>query len=212
MKSKISPKKSSWENLLEKKERVRALKIEMKNARKSGRITEWHKLSRDLQSVRIKKTDKINKPKSPTRTKIVKILDIIHQFYSRLKHTNKAGYVHCCTCGKFDFFGNLSGGHCRVRWNYATRWLDINCNAQCNACNWHINKGEQGKHVLYIDKIYWAGSAQFIFDYEQDKIPTYEITRMIEEKVEIVKGISLEKNKDVRQYITDRLAKNKYIA
>ncbi len=80
--------------------------------------------------------------KKPTRSKIVKKLDVVFSQYIRLKYSNNQGISECFTCGKRDHWKNLQCGHFMSRKNYSTRWDENNTRVQCVGCNM-FKSGEQ---------------------------------------------------------------------
>ena len=73
--------------------------------------------------------------KKPTRSKIVKKLDVIFSQYIRLKYADKNGMVKCFTCDSKFHWKKIQNGHFRSRRYYATRWNEQNCRPQCVRCN-----------------------------------------------------------------------------
>lgn len=73
--------------------------------------------------------------KKPTRSKLVKKLDVIFSQYIRLKYADKNGMVKCFTCDSVFHWKKIQNGHFRSRRYYATRWQEDNCRPQCIRCN-----------------------------------------------------------------------------
>lgn len=80
--------------------------------------------------------------KKPTRSKIVKKLDVIFSQYIRLKYSDYSGMTECFTCGKRDHYKSMQCGHFMSRKNYSTRWDENNVRVQCVGCNM-FKSGEQ---------------------------------------------------------------------
>ena len=80
--------------------------------------------------------------KKPTRSKIVKKLDVIFSQYIRLKYSDNRGMTECFTCGKRDHWKKMQCGHFQSRKNYSTRWEEDNVRVQCLGCNM-FKSGEQ---------------------------------------------------------------------
>jgi len=89
--------------------------------------------------------------KKPTRSKIVKKLDVIFSQYIRLKYSDNQGMANCFTCGKRDHWKKLQCGHFQSRKNYSTRWEEDNCRVQCLGCNM-FKSGEQYVFGLNLGK------------------------------------------------------------
>lgn len=90
--------------------------------------------------------------KKPTRSKLVKKLDVIFSQYIRLKNS-KNDICTCVTCGKKGHWktGGIQAGHFMSRKHYSTRWDEDNVKPQCVGCNM-FRSGEQYKYSLYLGK------------------------------------------------------------
>jgi len=91
--------------------------------------------------------------KKPTRSKLVKKLDIIFSQWVRLSKADSRGFCTCVTCGKQGHWktGGIQAGHFMSRKHYSTRWDENNVHPQCVACNVY-RAGEQYKYSLYLGK------------------------------------------------------------
>jgi len=89
--------------------------------------------------------------KKPTRSKLVKKLDVVFSQYVRLSNADKRGYCTCVTCGKVGHWktGGIQAGHFMSRKHYSTRWDERNVKPQCIACNVY-RSGEQYKYSQYL--------------------------------------------------------------
>ena len=59
----------------------------------------------------------------------------------RLKASDEDGFCVCVTCGKFDHYKNMQGGHFIERGKLATKLLTENVHPQCPYCNqWGMKK------------------------------------------------------------------------
>ena len=93
--------------------------------------------------------------KKPTRSKLVKKLDVVFSQYIRLKDADSRGMVKCVTCGKVGHWktGGMQCGHFMSRKHYSTRWDERNVGVQCCGCNM-FRAGEQYKFSKYLgDKL-----------------------------------------------------------
>ena len=61
-------------------------------------------------------------------------LDRVFSEYIRLRDS-KDGYFTCISCGKVKPYEQADCGHYINRIHMATRYSEINCNAQCRKCN-----------------------------------------------------------------------------
>ena len=80
--------------------------------------------------------------KKPTRSKLVKKLDVVFSQYIRLRNSDSRGMAKCFTCGKVDHWKKLQAGHFQSRRHYSTRWDEENVQVQCKSCNL-FNQGMQ---------------------------------------------------------------------
>jgi len=89
--------------------------------------------------------------KKPTRSKLVKKLDVVFSQYVRLSNADSRGFCTCVTCGKQGHWktGGIQAGHFISRKHYSTRWDERNVKPQCVACNVY-RAGEQYKYSLYL--------------------------------------------------------------
>lgn len=74
----------------------------------------------------------------------------------RLKAADDNGYCQCVTCGKFDHWKNMQGGHFIPRGNAATKLLTENVHPQCKGCNGFAMKHGDAAHryTLYMVDMY----------------------------------------------------------
>jgi hypothetical protein len=73
-------------------------------------------------------------------------LDRVFSEYIRLRDTaghSKDGYFRCISCGQIKPYSQADCGHYIGRQHMATRYNEINCNAQCRFCN-RFNEGLKG--------------------------------------------------------------------
>ena len=89
------------------------------------------------------------KAKKPTRSKLVKKLDIVFSQYIRLSNADNNGYCTCVTCNKTFHWKEIQAGHFMSRKHYSIRWDERNVKPKCVACNVY-RVGEQYKYSLYL--------------------------------------------------------------
>ena len=114
--------------------------------------------------------------KKPTRTKLIKKLDVVFSEYIRKRYC-KNGISQCVTCGKKDEWKKLQAGHFISRARYSTRWDEDNVQVQCYRCN-VLKSGEQYLYSLYL------GAEKSLELYnkslEDFKISTHDLEKLIE--------------------------------
>lgn len=118
-------------------------------------------------------------PKKPTRSKVVKKLDVVFSQYIRLSNADKNGICTCVTCGKKYFWKQIQAGHFMSRKHYSTRWVEDNVKPQCYGCN-VMQQGQQYKFSKYLgnnlsEQLYSKSKevVKFTTDELQDKITYY---------------------------------------
>lgn len=89
------------------------------------------------------------KSKKPTRSKLVKKLDILFSQYVRLSNADKNGICTCVTCNRQYHWKNIQAGHFMSRKHYSTRWDIRNVKPQCVGCNM-FKSGEQYKYSIFL--------------------------------------------------------------
>lgn len=89
--------------------------------------------------------------KKPTRSKLVKKLDIVFSQWVRLSNADSRGFCTCVTCGKQGHWktGGIQAGHFISRKHYSTRWDERNVKPQCISCNM-FRAGQQYLYSLYL--------------------------------------------------------------
>tara|TARA_X000001382_G_scaffold129779_1_gene122658 strand:+ start:65 stop:457 length:393 start_codon:yes stop_codon:yes gene_type:complete len=87
--------------------------------------------------------------KRPTRSKLIKKLDVVFSQYIRLSNADNRGMCTCVTCNKQFHWKNIQAGHFMSRKHYSTRWNENNVKPQCVGCNM-FKSGEQYKYSLFL--------------------------------------------------------------
>ena len=94
-----------------------------------------------------------------TITKLKKKLDKWFSIFIRLRNADDNGNNVCCTCGVVQNWKKLQCGHFVSRKHMATRFLELNCFAQCVSCN-IFKYGEQWKFGHFLDNNFGEGTAE----------------------------------------------------
>lgn len=127
--------------------------------------------------------------KKPTRSKLIKKLDVVFSQYIRLKAADKRGMCTCVTCGKVGHWknGGMQAGHFMSRKHYSTRWNEDNVAVQCVSCNL-FKSGEQYKFSLYLGE----NLSTQLYEKSQQivKFTSVEIQEMIDHYTLEVKRLS----------------------
>lgn len=113
------------------------------------------KKTKEVTKIKVQKEKTLQK-KRFSRSKLIAEADRVASLYVRERDKWKP----CVTCWNewTEFFQNW---HFASRRHLSTRWHEKNMNGQCPACNmWWA--GEQYKHSLAIDRMYWSWTAEQI--------------------------------------------------
>lgn len=73
--------------------------------------------------------------KNNSKSSLVKKLDRVFSLYIRLRDTMPNGMCRCISCGNIKPFAQIDAGHYFSRTHMATRFSELNVNAECNFCN-----------------------------------------------------------------------------
>lgn len=133
--------------------------------------------------------------KAKTRTTGLKAkLDRVFSQYIRLRDMMPGGVFRCISCGQIKPIEQADCGHYINRQHMATRFSEMNCNAQCRSCNRFDEGNMQGyrrglvqkygeQRVLLLEAQKYETRKYTEFEYEA-LIKHYraEIKRMLEEK------------------------------
>ena len=115
--------------------------------------------------------------KKPTRSKLVKKLDVVFSQYIRLSSADSRGMCTCVTCGRQYHWKNIQAGHFMSRKHYSTRWDENNVFAQCCSCNM-FKQGEQYKYSLFLGSE--LANDLYLKSKELKKFSTTDLERMID--------------------------------
>ena len=125
--------------------------------------------------------------KKPTRSKLVKKLDVVFSQYIRLSNADNNGYCTCVTCNKKFYWKEIQAGHFMSRKHYSIRWDERNVKPQCVACNVY-RAGEQYKYSLYLGN----NLSKTLLDESRElrKFTNIELEEMIADYAERVKKLT----------------------
>ena len=127
------------------------------------------------------------KAKKPTRSKLVKKLDIVFSQYIRLSNADNNGYCTCVTCNKTFHWKEIQAGHFMSRKHYSIRWSEENVKPQCVACNVY-RAGEQYKYSLFLGSE--VANVLYLQSKEIVKFTNYELEDMINDYSDKLKKIT----------------------
>lgn len=99
-------------------------------------------------------------------------LDAIFSEYIR-KRDAVNGYVKCITCGGIFHWKDVDCGHYISRKYNSTRYNEINCNAQCRACN----RFKGGREEEYRKALILKYGIDTILNLEQKKYDFHKLDK-----------------------------------
>lgn len=122
------------------------------------------------------KKAKSTKPKTKTRSQLVKELDKVFSRYIRLRDDGNG----CITCGEVKPWKEMQACHFYTRGRYPTRWDETNVHSGCYRCN-VLLKGNYIPYTIYMIDRY---GRQYVDDLEKkSKSNTKILTPVIREMI-----------------------------
>lgn len=96
-----------------------------------------------------KKTEKAPRANKPSVATLVKKLDKEFSLFIRLRDSREFGYkaFRCISCGQKKPFEEADCGHFIGRTHMSVRFDELDCNAECRACNRFSSD-----HIIYYQK------------------------------------------------------------
>ena len=120
--------------------------------------------------------------RKPSVSQLKAKLDKLFSLFIRLRDRNSSGDTVCYTCGHTANWKKMQCGHFVPRQYLATRYNEMNCHAQCFACNMYYN-GQPSAFAAKLEEDYGKGTVALLegtrrtitkdFPYEQ-KIKYYK--------------------------------------
>lgn len=93
-------------------------------------------------------------PKKKTIARLVEDAAELLQKIRRIESADDSGQCMCVTCGKWDHWKSLQGGHFIPRGKTATKLNEFNIHPQCVSCN-HFRKEESKcRYMIYMVETY----------------------------------------------------------
>ncbi len=129
----------------------------------------------------------MTKRKKPSRSKLVKKLDIVFSQWVRLSNADNNGNCTCVTCNKSFFWKEIQAGHFISRKHYSTRWDERNVLPQCVGCN-VFKYGEQYKYSIFLGTI--VAKELYLKSKEIVKFSNNEIDEMIKDYSDRLKRLT----------------------
>jgi len=115
--------------------------------------------------------------KKPTKSKLIKKLDVVFSKYIRLSSADKNGFCTCVTCNRKYHWKNIQAGHFMSRKHYSTRWDERNVKPQCVACN-VFQSGQAYLFSIFLGSE--LSNELYLKSKEVIKFSSYDIEQMIE--------------------------------
>ena len=134
------------------------------------------------------------------KTDYKKKLDTVFSQYIRLRDMiGKTCTFQCISCGKIKPINQADCGHYINRQHMATRFNEMNCNAQCRNCN----RFDEGNMQGYRRGIVWKYGEQKVLllesmKHETRKYSEFEYKLLIDHYKKEVKRLLEEKGLDIK--------------
>lgn len=116
--------------------------------------------------------------KKPTRSKLIRKLDVVFSKYVRLSNADKNGFCTCVTCNRKYHWKEIQAGHFMSRKHYATRWNEDNVKPQCVGCN-IFKSGEAYLFSIFLGSE--LANDLYLKSREVVKFSTADIEQMIDD-------------------------------
>lgn len=171
---KMKVKIEKWK-LLQDRTRAKALINKQKH-----KVSSLQKVDNKVKKVSQGKTIRKSKPKTKTRSQLVKELDAIFSRYIRLRDADKNGICSCITCWDKKPRKEMHNTHFISRSNYKYRRSVVNCWAGCYKCNVILHWNYIAYTLVMVGKYGEWIVREMQEDKELIKISTPEIREMIE--------------------------------
>ena len=97
------------------------------------------------------------------------IADKNFSLFIRLRDADLNGDIICVTCNKYVFWKRSDCGHFIKRQHQGTRFNEINCAAQCKACN-YFEQGRTKEHGEFILKTYGQDNYNYLKSLEKKSV------------------------------------------
>ena len=120
--------------------------------------------------------------------------DTAFSLFIRYRDAMPSGFFRCISCGKIKPFPKADCGHYINRQHMATRFNEINCNAQCSHCNRFMEGNIQGYRRGLIAK-YGESKVELLeaMQHETNKLSEFELDVMAKHYRKLARQIKKEK-------------------
>lgn len=102
----------------------------------------------------------IRKMKTRTKAQLRKIADKLFSVWIRLRD-RVDGQTECYTCGRRASYKSMQNGHFVPRQYLSVRYDEMNCHAQCYACNVLYN-GQPSSYAKRLEEDYGSGTVELL--------------------------------------------------
>ena len=117
--------------------------------------------------------------KKQTRVQTRKEADRIFSIYIRLRDRNEMGLTTCYTCPKTMDFKKAQNGHFVPRQYLSIRYDEVNCHAQCYACNMLYN-GQPSAYAKRLETEYGKGTIDMLEEKRKEICPNFNYEEIIQ--------------------------------
>lgn len=118
-------------------------------------------------------------PKIKTQSQLRKRADQIFSWYIRLRDRDNSGECVCYTCGRKSSYKKMQNGHFVPRQYLWSRYDEINCHAQCYACNMLYN-GQPSAYAKKLNEEYGPDTVSILEMNRKNICPSYNYQAIID--------------------------------
>lgn len=126
-------------------------------------------------------------------------LDKVFSQYIRLRDRMPGDVFRCISCGKIKPLNQADCGHYINRQHMATRFSEINCNAQCRSCN-RFQEGNMSGYRLGLVQKHGETKVKILEMQKNDvrKYSEFEYMALISHYQKEIKRLLKEQNTDIQ--------------
>lgn len=132
------------------------------------------------------------------KKKLKEKLDRVFSQYIRVRDMLPGNVFQCISCGKIKPISQADCGHYINRQHMATRFSEVNCNAQCRSCN-RFDEGNMSGYRMGLVRKYGETKVILLEAQKNDvrKYSDFEYEALIKHYQGEIKKILKAKNEDI---------------
>jgi len=132
------------------------------------------------------------------KQKLKEKLDRVFSQYIRLRDMIPGNVFQCISCGRIKPINQADCGHYINRQHMATRFSEVNCNAQCRSCN-RFDEGNMSGYRAGLVRKYGETKVVMIESMKNDvrKYTDFEYEALIRHYQKEIKKLLAQKNVEI---------------